>query len=106
MATDGSGGEIRVDFDEEIRHGANIKVIGVGGGGANAVDRMIAAGVRGVEFMVANTDLQALRVSAAPTKIQLGAKLTKGLGAGANPDIGKAAAIEDTDKILAALEGA
>ena len=85
---------------------ARIKVVGVGGGGCNAVNRMIAAGIRGVEFLVANTDLQALRVSAAPTKIQIGGKLTKGLGAGANPEVGKNAAIEDTDKIIAALEGA
>jgi cell division protein FtsZ len=85
---------------------AKIKVVGVGGGGCNAVNRMIAAGIGGVEFLVANTDLQALRVSKAPTKIQIGGKLTKGLGAGANPEIGKNAALEDTDKILAALEGA
>ncbi|HUU14710.1 MAG TPA: cell division protein FtsZ [Terriglobia bacterium] len=100
------GGDLRVDFSEELRHGAKIKVIGVGGGGGNAVNRMIAAKVEGVEFMVANTDVQALQASHAPLKIQLGAKLTKGLGAGANPEIGRRAALEDTDKLIDALEGA
>jgi cell division protein FtsZ len=106
MSTDGNGGDIRVDFTDELRHGAKIKVIGVGGGGGNAVNRMIAAGVRGVEFLVANTDVQALQASQAPVKIQLGAKLTKGLGAGANPEIGRRAALEDTEKIIDSLEGA
>ncbi|MEJ2008772.1 MAG: cell division protein FtsZ [Acidobacteriota bacterium] len=106
MADNGNAEELRVDFSDNIRHGAKIKVIGVGGGGGNAVNRMIAASVEGVEFMVANTDLQALETSKAPLKIQLGAKLTKGLGAGANPDIGRAAALEDTDKIVEALDGA
>ncbi|HEY5610641.1 MAG TPA: cell division protein FtsZ, partial [Thermoanaerobaculia bacterium] len=85
---------------------AKIKVIGVGGGGGNAVNRMIQAGIGGVEFIVANTDLQAMRNSLAPVKMQIGAKLTKGLGAGANPDIGKQAALEDTDRILEHLSGA
>src|SRR5215471_11977068 len=85
---------------------AKIKVIGVGGGGCNAVNRMIRAKVEGVEFIAANTDLQALKLSQAPVKLQLGAKLTKGLGAGANPEIGRKAALEDTDKIIEALEGA
>jgi cell division protein FtsZ len=106
MADNGHAEELRVDFSDNIRRGARIKVIGVGGGGGNAVNRMIAANVEGVEFMVANTDLQALEMSKAPLKIQLGAKLTKGLGAGANPDVGRAAALEDTDKIVEALEGA
>jgi len=97
---------LRVDFTEDTRQGAKLKVIGVGGGGGNAVNRMIAARLEGVEFMVANTDLQALSVSQAPMKIQLGAKLTKGLGAGANPDVGRRAALEDTEKIIEALEGA
>jgi cell division protein FtsZ len=97
---------LRVDFSDDLRIGAKLKVIGVGGGGGNAVNRMIAAKVEGVEFMVANTDVQALEVSQAPVKIQLGAKLTKGLGAGANPEIGRRAALEDTDKIIDALEGA
>ena len=74
---------------------ARIKVIGVGGGGCNAVDRMIRARVQGVEFLAANTDLQVLKLSKAPQKIQLGAKLTKGLGSGANPEIGRQAALED-----------
>ncbi len=91
---------------EEENHGARIKVIGVGGGGCNAVNRMIRAKVEGVEFIAANTDLQALKLSQAPVKLQLGAKLTKGLGAGANPEIGRKAALEDTDKIIEALEGA
>ena len=82
-----------------------IKVIGVGGGGCNAVNRMIRAKVEGVEFIAANTDLQALKLSQAPVKLQLGAKLTKGLGAGANPEVGRKAALEDTDKIIEALEG-
>jgi len=106
MADNGYAEELRVDFSDNIRRGAKIKVLGVGGGGGNAVNRMIAAKVEGVEFMVANTDLQALEMSKAPLKIQLGAKLTKGLGAGANPDVGRAAALEDTDKIVEALEGA
>ena len=105
MTANENGQELRVDFSEDIRNGAKIKVIGVGGGGGNAVNRMIAAKVEGVEFMVANTDLQALEASKAPLKIQLGAKLTKGLGAGANPDVGRAAALEDTDKIIEALDG-
>jgi len=99
-------GKFRVDFSDELRHGANIKVIGVGGGGGNAINRMIAAKVEGVQFLVANTDMQALEASLAPVKIQLGAKLTKGLGAGANPEIGRRAALEDTEKIVDALEGA
>ena len=99
-------GNLRVDFSDEIRQGAKLKVIGVGGGGGNAVNRMIAAKVEGVDFLVANTDLQALKCSQAPIKIQLGSKLTKGLGAGANPDIGRRAALEDTEKIIEALDGA
>src|SRR3954465_3770350 len=85
---------------------ARIKVIGVGGGGGNAVNRMIQAGIKGIEFMVANTDVQAMRTSLAPVKLQIGGKLTKGLRAGANPEIGKQAALEDTDRILEALSGA
>ena len=96
----------RIEFAEEAGPGARIKVIGVGGGGGNAVNRMIAAGLQGVEFIAANTDLQALRSNRAPVKIQLGLKLTKGLGAGANPDVGRKAALEDTEKIFDALEGA
>jgi len=97
---------IRIQFQEDMPHGARIKVIGVGGGGNNAVNRMIATGVEGVEFIVANTDAQALQTSNAPVKLQLGVKLTSGLGAGANPDVGRRAALEDSDKIIEALEGA
>jgi cell division protein FtsZ len=101
----GSGISIFIDDDPPIT-GARIKVIGVGGGGGNAVNRMIEAGIEGIEFLVANTDLQALKRSRAPIKIQLGGKLTKGLGAGANPEVGRNAALEDTEKIIEALEGA
>jgi len=97
---------IRISFNEEPVNDAKIKVIGVGGGGGNAVNRMIDAGVEGIEFIVANTDLQALRLSRAPVKLQLGVKLTNGLGAGANPEVGRKAALEDSDKIIEALEGA
>lgn len=96
---------IRMFIDEPPITGARIKVIGVGGGGSNAVNRMIDAGVKGVEFIVANTDLQALNASKAPMKIQLGTKSTRGLGAGSNPEIGKAAALEDHQKLLDVLEG-
>ncbi len=96
---------IKVSFDEAIPPTAKIRVIGVGGGGGNAVNRMIAASVAGVEFLAANTDCQALRSSRAPMKLQLGMKLTKGLGAGANPEVGKSAAIEDREQILQALHG-
>jgi cell division protein FtsZ len=98
--------DIRIHYHDEIPHGAKIKVIGVGGGGNNAVNRMIAANVEGVEFIAANTDVQALQVSNAPVKLQLGVKLTSGLGAGSNPDVGRRAALEDSDKIIEALEGA
>jgi cell division protein FtsZ len=96
---------IRISFSEENQQGAKIKVIGVGGGGCNAVNRMIRAKVEGVEFIAANTDLQALKLSQAPVKLQIGGKLTKGLGAGANPEVGRKAALEDTEKIIEALEG-
>jgi cell division protein FtsZ len=97
---------IRMTFGDAPEEGAHIKVIGVGGGGCNAVNRMIRAKVEGVEFIAANTDLQALKLSQAPLKLQLGGKLTKGLGAGANPEIGRKAALEDTDKIIESLDGA
>ena len=93
-------------FGLEMDQLANIKVIGVGGGGCNAVNRMIESGVKGVDFIVANTDLQVLNNSLAPTKIQIGTELTNGLGAGANPQIGKEAALESKDEIEAALKGA
>src|ERR1700743_3367840 len=98
--------EIRMQYHEQLPTGAKIKVIGVGGGGGNAVNRMIAAQLEGVEFIVANTDVQALQLSQAPVKLQLGVKLTSGLGAGANPDVGRRAALEDSEKIIEALEGA
>ncbi len=106
MADMSDASDIRIQFHEDPRSNAKIKVIGVGGGGGNAVNRMITAHLEGVEFVVANTDLQALQMSQAPVKIQLGVKLTNGLGAGANPEIGRRAALEDTDKIIEALEGA
>ncbi len=97
---------IKFTLEEGPPNGAVIKVIGVGGGGGNAVNRMIAAQVEGVEFIVANTDLQALKMSDAAVKIQIGQKLTNGLGAGANPEVGRKAALEDTEKIIEVLEGA
>jgi cell division protein FtsZ len=98
--------DLRIQFNEEPTNNAKIKVIGVGGGGTNAVNRMIDAKLEGVEFLVANTDLQALKLSRAAIKIQLGVKLTNGLGAGANPEVGRKAALEDADRIIEALEGA
>ncbi|MEO6922752.1 MAG: cell division protein FtsZ, partial [Bryocella sp.] len=97
---------LRIHYHDETKRSARIKVIGVGGGGNNAVNRMIEAGVEGVEFIAANTDAQALEQSKAAVKLQLGVKLTGGLGAGSNPDIGRRAALEDSDKIIEALEGA
>ena len=99
-------GEMRIQYHEEPVRGARIKVIGVGGGGGNAVNRMIQARMEGVEFIAANTDVQALKLSQAPVKLQLGVRLTSGLGAGANPDVGRRAALEDSEKIIEALEGA
>jgi cell division protein FtsZ len=84
---------------------AVIKVLGIGGGGGNAINRMISAGLSGVEFVAINTDLQVLRQNLAPLKVQIGAKLTKGLGAGADPEIGKNAALEDTDRLIEQLQG-
>jgi cell division protein FtsZ len=105
MASEDPG--LKIDFaDDPPMSGARIKVVGVGGGGGNAVNHMIDARIEGIEFLVANTDLQALKKSQAPIKLQIGAKLTKGLGAGANPVTGRDAALEDTDKIIEALEGA
>src|ERR1700755_1195718 len=97
---------LRIHYHDETQRGARIKVIGVGGGGNNAVNRMIAAGVEGVEFIAANTDVQALKTSMAPVKLQLGVKLTSGLGAGSNPEIGREAALENTDDIVELLQGA
>ncbi|MGD0682476.1 MAG: cell division protein FtsZ [Terracidiphilus sp.] len=98
--------EMRIQYHEESVRGARIKVIGVGGGGGNAVNRMIQAHMAGVDFIVANTDVQALKISQAPVKLQLGVRLTSGLGAGSNPDLGRRAALEDSEKIIEALEGA
>jgi cell division protein FtsZ len=105
---DGNGPDagLRLTIDETTRTGARIKVIGVGGGGGNAVARMVQAGLSGVEFIVANTDAQALRSSPAPMKINIGSKLTKGLGAGADPNVGRQAALEDTDELIQSLSGA
>jgi len=94
------------ELHEETNTPAKIKVIGIGGGGRNAINSMIQAHVEGVEFIAANTDLQALNSSLAPIRIQLGSHLTKGLGAGANPEIGKRAALEDTDRLAEILDGA
>ncbi|MEQ1758257.1 MAG: cell division protein FtsZ [Vicinamibacterales bacterium] len=93
-------------IEPEARRGAKIKVVGVGGGGGNAVNRMVTCGLSGVEFIVANTDVQALDHNKAALKLQIGTKLTKGLGAGADPNIGRQAALEDTDSIIQALSGA
>jgi cell division protein FtsZ len=98
--------DLRLTLDPAVRRGAKIKVIGVGGGGGNAVNRMVEVGLSGVEFIVANTDAQALDHSRAAIKLQLGQKLTKGLGAGADPNVGRQAALEDTDTIIQALSGA
>src|SRR5215470_12628435 len=91
---------------DETPQAAKIKVIGLGGGGSNAITRMMASEFSGVDFVVANTDNQALRSSPAPIKLQLGAKLTAGLGAGSNPEIGRNAALEDAEAITRLLEGA
>jgi cell division protein FtsZ len=98
--------KLRLTLDPEARTGAKIKVVGVGGGGCNAVNRMVEVGLCGVEFIVANTDVQALDFNKAPVKVQIGHKLTKGLGAGADPNIGRQAALEDTDTIIQSLSGA
>ncbi|HEY6000325.1 MAG TPA: cell division protein FtsZ [bacterium] len=93
------------EIDEEMMLGADIRVIGIGGGGGNAVNSMVAAGVEGVKFIAANTDLQSLSTSLAGSKLQIGAKLTKGLGAGANPEVGRKAANEDSTRIAEAIHG-
>src|SRR5438067_13836401 len=97
---------LRLRLEEEGNAGARIKVIGIGGGGSNAVNRMVKVGLEGVEFIVANTDMQALETSAAPIRIQIGSKLTKSLAAGADPNVGREAALEDTDTLIQALTGA
>src|SRR4051812_25189164 len=95
-----------LEFDDEPTNRARIKVIGVGGGGGNAINTMIESRLEGVDFIAANTDLQALEANRAPTKVGLGGKLTRGLGAGANPDVGKNAALEDMDQLREVLDGA
>ena len=95
-----------IELDEATSHDALIKVIGVGGGGGNAINSMIEANIHGIEFLAANTDRQALANNLAPVKIQIGQTLTKGLGAGANPEVGREAALEDREQLAAALEGA
>src|SRR3954469_12541488 len=97
---------MRLKLADDFRAGARIKVVGVGGGGSNAVNRMVQVGLDGVEFIVANTDVQALACNSAPSKIQIGGKLTKGLGAGADPNVGREAALEDTESLIQALTGA
>jgi Cell division GTPase len=95
-----------LDFDVDVQQFAQIKVIGCGGGGNNAVNRMIQEGLKNVEFIAVNTDKQALMMSHASQKIQIGDKLTKGLGAGANPEIGQKAAEESKEEIAQAIKGA
>src|SRR4029078_11293031 len=96
---------LRLRLEEEISAGARIKVIGIGGGGSNAVKRMVQAGFGGVELIVATTHVQALRTNAAPVKLQIGSKLTKGLGAGADPNVGRQGAPEDTEEIIPRARG-
>ena len=103
---DSDSDDLKYEMEEEPLGGARIKVIGVGGGGCNAVARMIQQGLRGVEFYAMNTDLQALSACGVPNKLQLGSKMTSGLGAGANPEIGRQAALEATDRIVEVLQGA
>jgi cell division protein FtsZ len=98
--------DLKYELEEETRMGTRIKVIGVGGGGCNAVARMVAEGLEGVEFFAMNTDIQALNACDVPNKLQLGAKMTKGLGAGSNPEVGRQAALENTDRIVELLQGA
>lgn len=97
---------MNIEFVEETTMSNKIRVIGVGGAGCNAINRMIHVDLKNVEFIAANTDLQSLNASMSPVKIQLGVELTKGLGAGADPEIGEKAALEDRDKIMESLEGA
>jgi len=97
---------LKYEIQEDGRVGVRIKVVGVGGGGANAVARMISEGIGGVEFYVLNTDAQALHASPVANKLQIGARVTNGLGAGSDPNVGRQAALEDTDRIIEALEGA
>src|SRR5437870_13402797 len=97
---------LKYELQEEVRKGARIKVVGVGGGGSNAVARMIHEGLEGVEFHIMNTDVQALESSIVPNKLQIGTRVTSGLGAGSDPGIGRKAALEDTERIIELLQGA
>ena len=98
--------DLRLTLEDTIRTGARIKVMGVGGGGSNAVSRMVTGGFRGVDLVAANTDAQALVQNEAPIRLQIGAKVTSGLGAGADPNVGRQAALEDTEQLISALSGA
>jgi len=106
LVGDGERSRMNIELDGGDASPATIRVIGVGGGGCNAVNRMMSAGVRGVEYIGCNTDLQALRKTSAPTKLQIGGRLTKGLGAGADPDVGRNAALEDQEKLSQVVKGA
>src|SRR6202165_3314942 len=97
---------LKFAIEEEALHGTKIKVIGVGGGGSNAVARMMNEGLSGVEFHILNTDAQALSASPVPNKLQIGPRITNGLGAGSDPALGRQAALEDTERIIELLEGA
>src|SRR5262249_10492964 len=92
--------QVTISLEEVGVQGVRIKVVGIGGGGGNAINRMMEMGLKGAEFISINTDLQALQNSKAPIRLQIGGMLTKGLGAGANPDVGRQAALEDADKII------
>ena len=94
-----------IEFENDNNYSACIKVVGIGGGGTNAVNSMVRDNIRGVEFLVANTDVQSLEASECPGKIQVGTELTRGLGAGSNPEVGQRAALESEDQIREALEG-
>ena len=102
----GKGRSSRLELEDTQSGSAEIRVIGIGGGGGNAINRMVQAKVEGVRFLAANTDCQALKNNKASIKLQLGSKLTKGLGAGGNPEIGRSSALEDTEAVIEALNGA
>ena len=106
FVADENRNRISIELEDTDTSPATIKVLGIGGGGSNAVNRMIAAGLRGVDYIACNTDLQALRKASAANKIQIGSRLTKGLGAGADPDVGRNAALEDQEKLVEAIRGA
>src|ERR1044071_3428548 len=96
--------DLKYEIEDEARNGTRIKVSGVGGGGCNAVARMVQEGLEGVQFYAMNTDLQALSACPVPNKLQLGVRVTNGLGAGSNPEIGRQAALENTDQIVEMLQ--